>query len=423
MDEPLRPGDRVALLVPGAPAYVDLVLLATRQAVVPVPLDPRLTEREQAAILADVQPSVVVRDLAGLAEVAARLDPDPASPVPLVRPMHMTSGTTGAPKGVWSGILDPAQARALVDEERDLWGFTSSDVHLVLSPLYHSAPLRFAIGTLLAGGRIVVPGPFDPAEATRAITEERPSTVFCVPAHLQRLFAHWDEVGVPDLSCFRLLAHAGAACPPPVKQRLVELFPAGTTWEFYGSTEGQFTACRSEEWLQRPGTVGRARPGRRLSVEADGTIWCTVPEHARFTYWNAPEKTAQTWRDTPGGPAFTVGDLGRLDEDGYLYLEGRREDLVISGGVNVYPVEVEHVLADHPRVTEVAVFGVEDERWGQRVCAAVVGDAEADELRDFAAQRLAPPKRPKEYFRVPSLPHTPTGKIKRLELPGLLGLG
>ena len=419
----LRPGDRVALLVPGSRSYVDLVILATRQGVVPVPLDPRLTERERAAILADVDPAMVVRSPDDLAAVRDRLDPAPPSPVPLVRPMHLTSGTTGSPKGVWSGLLDAAAARALLDEERDLWGFTASDVHLVLSPLYHSAPLRFAVGTILAGGRIVVPGPFDPAAATRAIVEERPTTVFCVPAHLQRLFAHWAEVGGPDLSSFRLLAHAGAACPPPVKQRLIELFPAGTTWEFYGSTEGQFTACRSEEWLTHPGTVGRARPARRLSVDDDGTIWCTVPEHARFTYWNAPEKTAATWRDTADGAAFTVGDLGRLDDDGYLYLEGRREDLVISGGVNVYPVEVEHVLAEHPGVADVAVFGVDDERWGQRVCAAVVGAASAEDLRAWVADRLAPPKRPKEYFAVEALPHTPTGKIKRLELPGLLGLG
>jgi long-chain acyl-CoA synthetase len=419
----LAPGDRLALLLPGSLAYIDLVLLAARQGVVPVPMDPRLTPREQEVVLADVSPAVVVRDEQQLARVAAALDPAPPSPVPIVRPMHLTSGTTGAPKGVWSGLLDQAAAQALVDEERDLWGFTASDVHLVLSPLYHSAPLRFAGGTILAGGRVVVPGPFDPETATRAIVEERPTTMFCVPAHLQRLFAHWDRVGVPDLSSFRVVAHAGAACPPPVKHRLIELFPSGSTWEFYGSTEGQFTACRSEEWLEHPGTVGRARPGRSLAVDEDGTIWCTVPEHARFTYWNAPEKTAAAWRQTAVGAAFTVGDLGRMDEAGYLYLEGRREDLVISGGVNVYPVEVEHVIGEHPDVTEVAVFGVDDEHWGQRVCAAVVGSASADDLRDFAAERLSPPKRPKEYFTLDALPHTATGKIKRLDLPGLLGLG
>jgi long-chain acyl-CoA synthetase len=257
---------------------------------------------------------------------------------------------------------------------------------------------------------------------TRAIVENRPTTMFCVPTHLQRLFAHWDEVGVPDLTSFRLVAHAGAACPPPVKERMTELFPAGATWEFYGSTEGQFTACRSEEWRAHPGTVGRARPGRRLSVDPDGTIWCVVPEHARFTYWNAPEKTAAAWRETPDGPAFTVGDLGRLDDDGYLYLDGRREDLIVSGGVNVYPVEVEHALAGHPGVRDVAVFGVADADWGQRVCAAVVGEASPDDLRTFIAERLSPAKRPKDYFRVEGLPRTPTGKVRRLDLPGSLGL-
>ncbi len=145
-----------------------------------------------------------------------------------------------------------------------------------------------------------------------------------------------------------------------------------------------------------------------------------VPEHARFSYWNDPEKTAAAWRETPHGPAFTVGDLGRLDEDGYLYLDGRRDDLVISGGVNVYPVEVENVLREHPGVEEVAVFGVSDDEWGQRVCAAVVGTADATALDAFARDRLSPAKRPKEYFVVDALPHTATGKLRRLDLPSLL---
>jgi len=421
-DVETRPGDRIALFVPGSEDYVRLVMTLLADGVVPVPLDFKFTERERKAVLTDIDATLIVDDPVQVAALLTNVREHTRRTLPLVRPMHMTSGTTGTPKGVWSGLLEDTAAQALVDEERELWGFAASDVHLVLSPLHHSAPLRFAIGTLLAGGRIVVPGPFDAARVSEAIAEQRPTTMFCVPAHLQRLFAHWDEVGVPDLSSFRLVAHAGAPCPPQVKEQLVELFPDGSTWEFYGSTEGQFTACRSEEWRAHPGTVGRARPGRTLSVDEDGTIWCVVPEHARFTYWNAPEKTAAAWRDTPDGPAFTVGDLGRMDPDGFLYLDGRREDLIISGGVNVYPTEVESVLGWHPAVDDIAVFGVDDERWGQRVCAAVVGDVESDVLAAFARDRLAPSKRPKDYFKVAELPRTPTGKVKRLELSDLLGL-
>jgi long-chain acyl-CoA synthetase len=175
--------------------------------------------------------------------------------------------------------------------------------------------------------------------------------------------------------------------------------------------------CRSEEWLDRPGTVGRARPGRTLHVDGDGAIWCTVPPHARFDYYGDPAKTAAAWRDLPDGPAFTVGDLGRLDEDGYLFLEGRREDLVISGGVNVYPLEVEQVLEQHPGVTEVAVYGVPDDEWGQRVCAAYAGAATAEDLDAFVRGRLAPPKRPKTWTRLDALPRTLTGKVRRDDLP------
>ncbi len=409
----LGPGERVALLVPGSLAYVEAVLALLARGVVPVPLDPRSPAVERHRLLAQVRPALVVHDPAGVAEVAALWD---GGSVPRARPMHLTSGTTGTPKGVWSGLLDDQAARALVAEERDLWGFAADDLNLVVGPLHHSAPLRFAMGTLLAGGRVVVPGPFDAATLTAAVVRDRPTTMFCVPTHLQRMFRHWDDAGAPDLGCFRLVAHAGAPCPPALKRRVIEAFPPASTWEFYGSTEGQFTACRSEEWLERPGTVGRARPGRTLLVDEGGTIWCVVPPHARFTYFEAPEQTAAAWRDTPDGPAFTVGDLGRLDGDGYLYLDGRREDLVISGGVNVYPAEVERVLAEHPGVREVAVFGVPDDEWGQRVCAAVVGDVDPDALREWSRERLGPARRPKQVVTLTALPHTSTGKVRRNEL-------
>lgn len=405
-------GDRVALLVPGSLAYLDAVISLLVRGVVPIPLDPRLTDHERARILADLDPALVVTGDDGLGSLASGWAP---GDVPLARPMHVTSGTTGTPKGVWSGVLSSDHAAALLAEERDLWGFAADDVNLVLSPLHHSAPLRFAIGTLLAGGTVVgleQPSGFDAARVTATIRRERPTTMFCVPTHLQRLFAHWAQEGTPDLASFRLVAHAGAPCPDPLKRRLIETFPAGSTWEFYGSTEGQFTACRSEEWLDRPGTVGRARPGRSLRVDDDGLIWCRVPAHARFEYFGDPAKTAAAWR----GDEFTVGDLGRIDEAGYLYLAGRREDLVITGGVNVYPAEVENVLSGHEGVRDVAVYGVPDEQWGQRVVAAVVGAATSDELDAWARERLAPPKRPKEYRFLQELPRTATGKVLRRNL-------
>lgn len=412
----LREGSRVALLVPGSASYVDLVLSLLAAGIFPVPLDPSLTDDERTRILAPIGPDLVVTSPSELAALAGRLPARPADGLPRGRPIHCTSGTTGTPKGVHSGLLSDADASALVAEERDLWDFGPHDVNLVLSPLHHSAPLRFAMGTMLAGGRIVVPGRFDPVRVTEAIRAERPTTMFCVPTHLRRLFAHWDVVGVPDLSSFRLVAHAGAPCPEDVKRRLIEEFPAGSTWEFYGSTEGQFTACRSEEWLARPGTVGRARPGRSLSVDDDGRVWCVVPPHARFTYLGAPEQTAAAWRDTPDGPAFTVGDVGRIDAEGYVHLEGRRTDLIISGGVNVYPLEVENALRQVPGVVDVAVYGVPDPEWGQRVCAAVVGPVGLDDLSSHARTVLAPAKRPKDYVRVAELPMTATGKVRRAAL-------
>jgi len=327
--------------------------------------------------------------------------------------MHYTSGTTGRRKGVWSGVLAEDDARALAAEEVDLWGFVPGDRHLVLSPLHHSAPLRFAVHTLLAGGAVVLPGPFDAARVAAAIAAHRPTTAFAVPTHLQRLLGR--DV---DWSSFRLLAHAGAPCPEPLKRAVLAALPPDSVVEFYGSTEAQFTVCPAADWLAHPGTVGRARPGREVTADERGQLWCRVPRWARFEYWRAPEKTAAAWRDD----RVTVGDLGRVDDDGFVWLDGRREDLVISGGVNVYPAEVEAVLDAHPGVVESAVFGVPDDQWGQRVVAAYVGTADAAELSSWARERLSPAKRPKGLHRLDELPRTSTGKVRRLDLPGVLGL-
>lgn len=411
----VREGDRVVLSVAGSVEVVDAVLAATRRGVVPVPLDPRLTAFERDRIVAEVEPALVIDTSEALLALLEGTEVDLA-PWPRCRPMHFTSGTTGRPKGVWSGLLSDEHAEALALEERALWGFAPDDVDLVVSPVYHSAPLRFATGTLLAGGSVAVLPHFDADDFVSAVHALRPTTMFCVPAHLQRLFAHLDTGVELDPSSFRLVAHAGAPCPEPVRRRAHDLFGLDTVWEFYGSTEGQFTACSAREWGEHPGTVGRARAGRTITVDDEDLLWCAVPPWARFEYWRDPERTADVWRDTDEGPAFTVGDLGRVEPGGWVHLDSRREDLIISGGVNVYPAEVEAALEDLPGLVEVAVFGRPDDRWGQRVCAAWVGDVDEETLRARATERLAPPKRPKTWERLEALPRTATGKVRRGEL-------
>ena len=407
----LAAGDRVVVSATASPALLAAVLGALRTGIVPVVLDPGLPAAERAALVEDADPAL---DLEAAPERLLEGDAEhDLADVPLARPMHYTSGTTGRRKGVWSGVLPEDDARALAAEEIDLWEFGPQDRHLVLSPMHHSAPLRFAVHTLLAGGEVLLPGPFDAARAAAAISTLRPTTSFCVPTHLQRLLGH--DV---DWSSFRRLVHAGAPCPEPLKRAALDALPEGSLWEFYGSTEAQFTVCSPDDWRASPGSVGRARPGRRMETDERGQLWCAVPRWARFEYWRAPEKTAAAWR----GDLVTVGDLGRVDGDGTVWLDGRREDLVISGGVNVYPAEVEAVLDAHPDVVESAVFGLPDEEWGQRVLAAYVGTAEPAELGTWARERLSPAKRPKGLHRLEELPRTSTGKVRRLDLPDALGL-
>ena len=422
-------GDRVAVVAHNDPDVLALALGALRTGIVPVMVNPDLTGAEQTVILNDCGARRIVTD----ASLGEFLDPGILSgwhgvlaDAPLARPMHYTSGTTGKPKGVWSGVLSAADARALLREERELWGFVDSDVNLMCSPMYHSAPLRFATGTLLAGGSVVVLQKFSPELAAEAITTHNITSAFMAPAHLQRIFSLPVDAR-PSFATFRLLAHAGAPCPPTLKRQAIDAFPAGTVWEFYGSTEGQFTACSSEDWLRRPGSVGRARPGRTMHVDPEtGVLWCRVPSYARFEYWMDPVKTSSAWRDD----AFSVFDIGRIDEEGFVFLDGRRDDLLISGGVNVYPLEVELALVEMPGIAEIAVFGVDDERWGSRVCAAVVaerndppaGKLSERSIGEFAATVLAPYKRPKEIFLVDEIPKSPTGKVKRSSLAADLGL-
>lgn len=403
---------RVVFQAPNSALLLASVAGALRSGYSPVVISPRATERERAEMVTDVGPAVVV-DEAVL--VAAQSAP----PAGLddwfhCRPIHFTSGTSGRPKGVWSGWLDPERATALLTEEQRAWGITAADRHLVCGPMTHSAPLRFPLFTLAAGGSVVIPRAFTPGVVSHLIESAAVTTSFMAPSHLQRLL----EVSTPTPALMRLVAHAGSACPSRVRQRARTVFGDDVLREFYGSTEGQFTICTPAEFDRHPGTVGRARPGRTLRVAPDGRIWCRVPPHARFEYWGDRQRTAQAW----DGDWFTVGDLGRLDDEGYLYLDGRRSDLIITGGVNVYPAEIERVVVDLPGVEQAVAFGVVDERWGQRVCLAAIGEVTEQALRAHCAGQLAPYKRPKTVLVVPELPLTHSGKVDRQRVAAALGL-
>jgi acyl-CoA synthetase (AMP-forming)/AMP-acid ligase II len=429
-----RDGDRVAFALGSSADLICAVLGAARIGLIPVLLNATLTPAERDLLADDAEPVLRIFDPKDLAQLSDG-PPVDLAPNPLTRPMHYTSGTTGRPKGVTTGIWDEATARHVFEDEASVWHFDPADLHMVCSPMYHTVSIRFSAGTLLAGGSLAILGRFDAATALDVIRRHRPSTTFLVPTHLQRILQSPDLGPEETFDSLRLLVHAGAPCPEPIKRATMDRVVRGEVWEFYGSTEAQFTVCPPADWLERPGTVGRARSGRRLFTDAadddviddpsgSGVIWCDMPDFARFSYWRNDDATRQAWR----GPACTIGDLGRLDPDGFLYLTGRRHDLIISGGVNVYPAEIENVLAAVAGVAEVAVFGLPDEQWGQRVCVAYVpesrsaGSSAEEALRAAASDRLAPYKRPKTYIRTNDLPHTATGKLIRRAVPEHLGL-
>jgi acyl-CoA synthetase (AMP-forming)/AMP-acid ligase II len=403
-------------------------------------LNATLTPAERDVLADDAQPVLRVFDDAALAALTGPGDDRvELAPYPLTRAMHYTSGTTGRPKGVTTGLLDEATARLVYEDEAAIWQFDPSDLHMVCSPMYHAVTIRFSTNTLLAGGSLAIMSRFDAATALDTLRRLRPTTAFLVPTHLQRILQHPGLGADETFDSLRLLVHAGAPCPETLKRETMSRARPGVVWEFYGSTEAQYTICSPDDWLEHPGTVGKARPGRRLFLApiqeeegesgdlVDEAIWCDQPDFARFVYWRNPEATARAWR----GSACTVGDLGRLDDNGFLYLTGRRSDLIISGGVNVYPAEVENVLAAVPGVREVAVFGLPDEQWGQRVCVAYVADGPTqststsvveESMRAAASHQLAPYKRPKDYIAADDLPHTATGKLMRRAVPQHLGL-
>ncbi|CAN5495013.1 acyl-CoA synthetase [soil metagenome] len=343
--------------------------------------------------------------------------------------MLYSSGTTGRPKGVKMKLpgVELGTPPPLLLLAQGLFGFEEAMTYLSPAPLYHAAPLRFCLAVHRLGGTVVVMERFDPVEALELIERHRATHSQWVPTMFIRMLKLPDaDRAAHDVSSMRVAIHAAAPCPVEVKRRMIEWW-GPVIHEYYAGTEGNgFVYTNSEDWLAHPGTVGRALLGEIHIVGDDGAVVPTgdtgtvyFGNAPGFEYHNDPEKTAQS-RDERGWS--TLGDVGHVDGDGFLYLTDRKAYMIISGGVNVYPQEAENVLALHPEVFDVAVFGVPNEDFGEEV-KAVVQPADGAEpgpelerrLIAFCREHLADVKCPRSVDFEDELPRHPTGKLyKRL---------
>ncbi len=311
---------------------------------------------------------------------------------------------------------------------RGLYGFNEGDVYLSPAPLYHAAPAGWTDAVLRLGGTAVVMDRFDPVETLRAIERFHVTHVQFVPTHLIRLLKlPAAERSRFDLSSLRYAVHAAAPCPPEVKRAAIEWL-GPVVYEYYSGSEGAgFCAIGPEEWLAHPGSVGRSllgavhivgEDGKELGPHQTGQIW--FESASRFEYHDDPAKTAEAYNDRGWS---TLGDVGLVDDEGYLYITDRVSNMVISGGVNIYPREVEDVLVGHPDVADVAVVGVADPDFGEAVRAIVESagrppSAEFErELIEYCTARLSKFKCPRSVVFLPELPRLPTGKLAKRLLP------
>jgi long-chain acyl-CoA synthetase len=453
----LEPGDGVALLCSNRPEFAEALTATQRSGMRLTPINWHLTAREVAYILTDCEARAFLADerfvetaaaaASGAPDLCLKLviggekegfgsyeealageDPeDIADPLP-GGTMLYTSGTTGLPKGV---RRPPGAALAAAGRSarlpRELAEAARAGPHLCTGPLYHAAPLAFSLSLPLSqGSGVVLMDGWEAEETLRLVDRHRIGSVHMVPTMFHRLLSIPAEVRRSfDLSSLRFVVHGAASCPVPVKQAMIEWL-GPIVYEYYAATEGTGTWVGPEEWLRRPGTVGRSPApghirilddtGRDLPAGGVGEVYIAAPAAARFEYHRDAEKTARAYR----GDHFTLGDLGYLDEDGYLYLTDRSADLIVSGGVNIYPAEVEEALVTHPAVGDVAVIGVPDEEWGESVKAVVElkpgvepGPALAGELISWCRGTLAGYKCPRSVDFSEGLPREDNGKLYR----------
>jgi acyl-CoA synthetase (AMP-forming)/AMP-acid ligase II len=445
----LRPGDHVAVLLGNRVEGIELVHGAILAGVWVTPVNRHLAPEEVAYVLEDSGARLLVVDekrapLAGGASVpvvlrvgdeleralATASDEPLPEDGPAGGPMIYTSGTTGRPKGVKRRAAATVRD-ALAGQERygRSIGLDGAGPHLVTGPLYHSAPLMYAVYDQQNGAPVVVMPRFDERALLAAVAEHGIAHTHLVPTMFVRLLRLSDaERAAFDPRPLRTVLHGAAPIAPSVKRRMIEWW-GSVLVEYWGGSEGGVTTLvDSREWLAHEGTVGRALPqwevfatdaeGRSLPPGGEGLLYSRHKSEPRlFAYHGDDEKTARAY--LPDDPsAFTLGDLGRVDAEGYVYLTDREASTIISGGVNIYPAEIERVLAEHPAVADVGVFGVPDDEWGESVKAAVelapgcAPSADlAGELLAFARAHLAGYKVPRSIDFERELPRTPAGKL------------
>ena len=457
----LEVGDHVAFCLENHPRFYALAWGATYAGLYYTAISSRLTAEEVAYIVDDCGAQVFITS-AAKRDVAAAIVPDtpdvelrlmvdgvvdgyepyedaiaahPAEPLgedPWIagKDMLYSSGTTGRPKGV-----KPAPPSAPMDEPTSvtglgqlLLGYSEDMVYLSPAPLYHAAPLRFSLSVHQVGGTVVVMEHFDAEEMLRLVEQHRVTHTQVVPTMFIRMLKLPEEVrNRYDVSSLQMAVHAAAPCPVATKEQMIAWW-GPIIHEYYAGTEGNgFVYCNSEDWLAHKGSVGRSLLGtihivgpddEEVPVGEEGTIY--FESAAEFEYHNDPEKTAASRH--PEGWS-TLGDVGRLDEDGFLYLTDRKAYMIITGGVNVYPQEAENVLAMHPAVADVAVFGVPNDDFGEEVKAVVQpadgtepGPVLARELIAYCREHLADVKCPRSVDFRDELPRHPTGKLYKRHL-------